>query len=186
MLWNEDQLPRVKKETKAYVERTVGECYQWKAHGQCSKGDSCSISHHTQAPGNWRRSEARAKDEKSDRLLPHPIRSKNRLTARNKNPHRYQAKKTKAIWTRVKCHAVSNSVKKGHVSSGILSCVRIASLKNDVYVATNAISDMLRQMESPARCRKRVVQKGSVAMLRDFKKLGCVSQGFLSKKIYST
>ena len=23
----------------------MGECFQWKAHGQCSKGDSCSFSH---------------------------------------------------------------------------------------------------------------------------------------------
>ena len=27
------------------MERKVGECYQWKAIGQCSKGDSCSFSH---------------------------------------------------------------------------------------------------------------------------------------------
>ena len=27
------------------VERQVGECHQWKATGQCSKGDSCSFSH---------------------------------------------------------------------------------------------------------------------------------------------
>ena len=27
------------KGNKAYVERIVGECFQWKAHGQCSKGD---------------------------------------------------------------------------------------------------------------------------------------------------
>ena len=28
------------KGKKAYVERKVGECFQWKAHGQCSKRDS--------------------------------------------------------------------------------------------------------------------------------------------------
>ena len=33
------------KGNKAYVERKVGECFQWKAHGQCSKGDSCGFSH---------------------------------------------------------------------------------------------------------------------------------------------
>ena len=37
---------------KAYVERKVGECFQWKAHGQCSKGDSCSFSHDKIACGN--------------------------------------------------------------------------------------------------------------------------------------
>ena len=41
------------KENKAYVEREVGECFQWKAHGQCSKGDSCSFCHdHSLASGS--------------------------------------------------------------------------------------------------------------------------------------
>ena len=31
------------KGNKVYVEKKVGECFQWKAHGQCSKGDSCSF-----------------------------------------------------------------------------------------------------------------------------------------------
>ena len=52
MLWNEDQLPGVKKGKKACVERKVGECLQWKAHKQCSKADSCSFSHDTMASGN--------------------------------------------------------------------------------------------------------------------------------------
>ena len=30
---------------KAYVERKVGDCCQWKAKGQCSKEDSCSFRH---------------------------------------------------------------------------------------------------------------------------------------------
>ena len=33
------------KGKKAYVERKVRECFQWQAHGQCSKGNSCSFSH---------------------------------------------------------------------------------------------------------------------------------------------
>ena len=33
------------KGKKAYVERKVGECFQWKAKGQCLKGDSCSFRH---------------------------------------------------------------------------------------------------------------------------------------------
>ena len=33
------------KRKKAFVERKVGECFQWNAKGQCSKGDSCSFSH---------------------------------------------------------------------------------------------------------------------------------------------
>ena len=41
----EQQSPRVKKGKKALVERKVGECFQCKSHGQCSKGDLCSFSH---------------------------------------------------------------------------------------------------------------------------------------------
>ena len=33
------------------VDRKVGECYRWKAIGQCSEGDSCSFSH-DRASGN--------------------------------------------------------------------------------------------------------------------------------------
>ena len=41
------------KGRKAVVERKVGECYQWKATGQCSRGDSCTFSHE-QASRNGR------------------------------------------------------------------------------------------------------------------------------------
>ena len=29
--------------TKQRGQRTLGDCWQWKAHGQCSKGDNCSF-----------------------------------------------------------------------------------------------------------------------------------------------
>ena len=38
------------KGRKVGVERKVGECYQWKTTGQCSKGDSCGFRH-GEAPG---------------------------------------------------------------------------------------------------------------------------------------
>ena len=30
---------------KCHVERKVGDCYQWKANAQCSRGDSCCFKH---------------------------------------------------------------------------------------------------------------------------------------------
>ena len=59
----------------------------------------------------------------------------------------------------MKFHADSNFVKTRHVSSGILPCVRITNLKKDVYMATNVISDMLRQKESPTKDQRKVVQE---------------------------
>ena len=70
----------------------MGECFQWKAHGQCSKGYSCSFSHDKVVQG--------------DLYGGHDIqdsgnRRQNRLTARDKIPHR------------------ANSVKIRQVSSGV-------------------------------------------------------------------
>ena len=127
------------KGNKAYVERKVGECFHWKTHGPSSKGDSCSFSHDTMASGN----SAQVRDEKDYRLLPHPIRSQSRLTARNTNPHSDQATKRNALQTR----------------SEIPCVFRITSLKKDVYMVTFAISDMLRQKESPAKGQRTLVEQ---------------------------
>ena len=35
------------KGTKQREQRSLGECWQWKANGQCSKGDNCSFGHDT-------------------------------------------------------------------------------------------------------------------------------------------
>ena len=43
---------RSRKENKANVERKVGDCWQWQATGQCSKGDSCGFHHGVRASGN--------------------------------------------------------------------------------------------------------------------------------------
>ena len=87
----------------------------------------------------------KVRDAQDDRLLLHSIRrqKKDRLTARDTNPHRDLAVNRKIHWTRVKFHADSSSVKIRHVNSGILPCVGITSLKKDVYMATHDISDMM-------------------------------------------
>ena len=55
---------RSQKGKKAYVERRAGKCYQWKAIGQCSEGDSCSFRHDP-SPGNRSREGQRAKEQTS-------------------------------------------------------------------------------------------------------------------------
>ena len=107
------------KGKKANVERKVGECFQWKAHGQCSRGDSCSFTHDLLDSGNKVKSQRR----KGRSSSPASIRRQNRLTARDKNPHRDQAVNRKTRYIRAKFHANSNSVKIRHVNSGILPCV---------------------------------------------------------------
>ena len=43
---------RSRKDNKANVERKVGDCWQWQATGQFSKGDSCGFHHGVRASGN--------------------------------------------------------------------------------------------------------------------------------------
>ena len=45
-------MTRSRKENRANVERKVGDCWQWQATGQCSKGDSCGFHHGVRASGN--------------------------------------------------------------------------------------------------------------------------------------
>ena len=66
------------KGKKACVERKVGECFQGKAHGQCSKGDSCSFSHDRLAQGDLCSGQRR-------KGRSHQIR-RPRLTKEEKNP----------------------------------------------------------------------------------------------------
>ena len=81
-------------------------------------------------------------------------------TARAKHPQKNQAIKRKALQTEgAKFHADSNSINTRQVSSGILPCVRITSLKKGCVLATNPISDILRQKESPTKGQRKVVQK---------------------------
>ena len=75
------------------------------------------------------------------------------------HPHRDQAINSKTPEKRVKFHADSNSVKIRHVNSDTLPCVWITCVKKDVHMAFNAMSDLLRQKESPTRIQRKVVRK---------------------------
>ena len=82
------------------------------------------------------------------------------LTARDKNPQRNQATKRKTLQMKgAKFHADSEFVQTRRVSFGILPCVRITSPKKMYIMATNAVSVMLRQKESPSNGQRKVVQK---------------------------
>ena len=98
MLWNEDQLPRVKKETKPTLRGKWESVFSGK-HMANVPQETHVVSVMTSQPLETK---AKVRDEKGNRLLPHPIRRQNRLTARNKNPHMDQAINRKIRKTRVK------------------------------------------------------------------------------------
>ena len=60
----------------------------------------------------------------------------------------------------------------------VLASSRVSEVKydKDVFLATNAISDTWRQKESPTKRSNICVAKGSVAILKEYTQLCCVSQ----------
>ena len=159
MLWNEDQSPRVKKERKPTLRGKWESVFSGR-HMNNVPQETHVVSVMTHKPLEI---VAKVRDEKDDRLLLHPIRRQNRLTERDKNPQRDQLKKRNALWTRMKFHADSKSVKNP-------TCKfwhpPVCQNCKSVYMATNNVSDMLRQTESPTKGQIKVVQKDQLRYWR--------------------
>ena len=124
MLWNEDQLPRVKKERKPTL------------RGVFSGRHTDNVPKETIAPGNsgegQRRKGSGNKEESSLGKSEIPCRLKFGKTTSCKfwhPPHNYK-------------------------------------LEKDVFFATNVISDMLRQKESPTKSKRKVVEKDQLRYWR--------------------
>ena len=151
------------------VER--GKCeivFTVKAHGQYSKGDSCSFRHDTMAFGNRAESETK----KTIVFSCIPFEGENRPTAVIWKTH----------WTRLNVHADSSPVENCDVSCGILLCVRITYLRKVVQMAPNAISDTLKQ--DPATKSNNGVARGTVVMLKVSIQFGCHLKIFTRKSIF--
>ena len=179
MLWKGDQSPRVKKGNKACVDRKVGQCFQWRAHGQCSKGDSCSFSHDTLASGNGDCGQRR-----KGRLSSPAFHPKEKTGGEEPESfHKNQAIKRKARQIKeARFDPDTSFVNMRRVSFGILPCVRTASLKKVVDMVTNAISDTVGQKRRPTKRSKKGAAKRSVAILKESIQLGCVSQDSYPRK----
>ena len=166
------------KGKRAYVEKKVGQCFQWKAHGQCSKGDSCIFSHDRQAQGDLCGSQRR----KGDRPLPHQI-GRPRLTARERHLQKHQATEMKALQTKgTKIRAVTKIVKPRHIVFGILPCVKTTSLRPDAHLEEHVSSDMLRRRRSPATSQRKEVRKDQLHYCRSLHKILIRDNLFFVKK----
>ena len=172
MLWREKQSPRVKaviqsqKGKKANVERKVEDCFQWKARGQCSKGDSYGFPAITQQP---LATVAKARDETDDRLLPHPIR-RQRLTVK-------KAPEMKVLTRDVRSYA--DTIFSKNPSCEFWHppvCQNYISEKKGYFCGDQCL---FRHVEAEGKLSKRSKKggaKGSVAFLKDSTQLGRVSQ----------
>ena len=129
-----------RKRKKAYAEIKVWECFQWKAHGQYSKGDSCGFSHDTTASGNsgcGQRRKGRSSSPAPNSKAKTDGQEGNRDESSDK-------KKSDSV-------PIQKIIKTRDVNFGIFPCVRITGLSLDAQTAINADIDTLRQGKRPAK-----------------------------------
>ena len=115
----------------------MGECFQWKTHGHCSRKNSCSLIHDTQASGNKGSGHRR----KGQSFSP-ASHSKAKQTDGEGHKSSQGWGRKQEEWNFV---PIQISAHIRHVNSGTLPYIWIASPEKVVCMVTNAISDMLRQ-----------------------------------------
>ena len=158
------------KGRKASAERKVGECYQWKAHGHCSKGDSCSFRHDP-ASGN--------RCDQSQEGQPSSPAPKVKAQTDGKRPSKSPGSRGEGpsgTSGRIPCgkflrrQCTNPSCNFWHPPV----CLNCKSGSGCKY-GDNVDSDTLRLMG--CKKSKKSCVKGSVALLKESTQLGCVSQG---------
>ena len=151
--------------TKQRAQRTLGDCWQWKNHGQCSKGDSCSFRHDTN------------KRAKSTQPNPSPrsstqqsVRNASRTRSpRGRSPSGKMARLPckdyiKGTWTTSFCE-------KWHPPE----CLFYKSERGCRF--GEKCSYAHRQVdEQPSKKSKKNGDKSAVAFLKNTRQLGCVCQ----------
>ena len=124
---------RVRKGTDVSAERKVGECFQWKANGQCSKGNSCCFNHGSH-------SGQRAQSSSSTSRA--PTQTDGRKPYRCGSPRGASSSGLKG-----KRPCKKNSEERAQnrrVTSGTLPCVKITCLNLDASMVTSVIIYTLR------------------------------------------
>ena len=146
---------------RANAERRVGECYQWKSTGQCSKGDSCSFS---QDPASGKRCDQSQEGQSSSPAPKAKAQTDGNFfkgpRSRGESPSWTRDRKPCKDFLGGKC--TNPSCNLWH-----LPCVTNTTLNPDARMVTNVDSDMLmRLMGSPVKSRRQVVRKDQLPCWR--------------------
>ena len=132
--------------TKQREQRTLGDCWQWKANGQCSKGDSCSYQHDLN------------KRAKSTQPKPSPG-SSTQLSVKNASRTRSPGGRSPSRkWLDCRARITSEELAPIHsVKNGILQSACSTSRRMDADLEKSARMQTARLMNSLAKCLKRKV-----------------------------
>ena len=132
---------------KQREQRSLGDCWHWKANGQCSKGDNCSFQHD--------------KDKRAKSTQPNPsprssTQQNERKASRTQSPAETQVGK----WFDCRARITSKELAPLHsVNNGTLQNAWSASPKMDTDLGKSALMHTARLMNSPAKGLKRMVTK---------------------------
>ena len=164
------------KGKKAYVERKVAECFQWKSHGQCSKGDSCSFGRNRLASGNSGKGQGRkgrSSDEPNSKAKTDGEGDKS-----TKEPcNRDESSSDKKSEIPRRCRNCNNP----SCSSWYPPvCQNYKSEKGCMYGDICHFRHVEAE-EKPSKKSKKGGAKGSIALLKESTQLGCVSQDSYSR-----
>ena len=151
--------------TKQREQRNLGDCWQWKANGQCSKEDNCSFRHDLN------------KRAKSTQPNPSPRSSTQqsvRSASRTRSP---RCRSPSAKMPRLSCKDyLKGTCTTPFCENGILRSACSTSPKMDANLWISALTHTARLMNSPAKKSQKNGDRSAVDMLKITRQLGCVSQ----------
>ena len=137
------------RETKQREQRSLGNCWQCKANGQCSKGDNCSFRHEMN------------KRAKSTQPNPSPnsfMQQDEKKASRTRSP-RGRSPSGKMARLPCKDYLERNLQPLHSVKNGILQNACSTSPKMDAGLENSALMRIARLMNSLAKGLKRMVTK---------------------------
>ena len=136
------------KRVKQREQRRLGDCWQWKANGQCSKGGNCSFRHDIN------------KRENSTQPNPSPRSSRGRVWKMHREPDVLQAEAQVGKWLDCRARITSKELAPLHfVKSGILQNACSTSPKKNANLVKSALMRIARLKNSLAKGLKRMVTK---------------------------
>ena len=151
--------------TKQSEQRTLGNCWQWKANGQCSKGDNCSFRHEINK---------RAKTTQPNPSPSSSTRQNERNASRTRSPRGRSPSGGMSRWPckdYLKGTCTNSFCEKWHPPE----CLCYKS-ESECRFAEKCSYAHRQVEEQPSKRSKRNGDKSAVAMLKSTRQLGCVSQ----------
>ena len=150
--------------TKQREQRSLEDCWQWKANGQCFEGDNCSFRHDINK---------RAKSIQPNPSPSSSTRQNERNASRTRSP---RGRSPSAKMARLPCKDYLKGTAPIHsVKSGILQNACSSSRRKDADLVKSALMRIARLMNSPAKGLK-IMTKVQLAMLKITRRSGCASQ----------